>query len=226
VKKVTKLQSDRVTKWKVQKRGSSAGFFSVTLSLCQSVTLLFSFITLSLISFSCGKHAGNPANPTSRALEGRVLENGAGLAGVTVRATAEGFERLAVTDSAGVYRMDGIPDGRYTLTPVGIGYRFEPPTLVTAVEGKDTEAAEFHAIRESPGVPVTVEGITFIPIPAGGFRMGSATGPKNERPLHTVTLDSLLAGATEITQGQYRSLTGKNPSYTSGLDLRPVEQVS
>lgn len=62
-------------------------------------------------------------------------------------------------------------------------------------------------------------------LPAGSFQMGS-TDHIYERPIHTVNLDAFNIGAYEITQAQYRSVTGSNPSQFSGNDNRPVEQVS
>ena len=39
--------------------------------------------------------------------------------------------------------------------------------------------------------------------------MGNDKGERDERPVHTVTLDGFLMSAQEITQGQYRNVTGK-----------------
>ncbi len=47
-----------------------------------------------------------------------------------------------------------------------------------------------------------------------------------EMPVHTVTLPAFSMSATEITQGQYKSVTGTNPSMCTGDENRPVEMVS
>ena len=47
-----------------------------------------------------------------------------------------------------------------------------------------------------------------------------------ERPVHDVTLDGFEISKYEITQGQYKSIIGLNPSHFSGSDDLPVEYVS
>jgi hypothetical protein len=84
--------------------------------------------------------------------------------------------------------------------------------------------------------------ITFVLIPPGKFLMGS---PKEEQTYitktyfgsqrlnwldderqHEVTLTKPFSlDRTEVTQAQYRSLTGENPSHSKGDDL-PVESVT
>ena len=62
-------------------------------------------------------------------------------------------------------------------------------------------------------------------IPAGSFEMGG-TG-SDEIPVHRVTLRSFSMGKTEVTQGQWRAITGSNPSHFSNCgDNCPVEEVS
>jgi serine/threonine-protein kinase len=41
-------------------------------------------------------------------------------------------------------------------------------------------------------------------VPAGEFEMGSTEGEDNEKPVHTVALDSFWIDQTEVTNGQYR----------------------
>ena len=73
-----------------------------------------------------------------------------------------------------------------------------------------------------PGTKHETLGITLASIPGGTFRMGVAGGGYFE---HTVTLDGFKMSATEITQGQYKSVMGENPSDFIGNNL-PVETVS
>jgi serine/threonine-protein kinase len=40
-------------------------------------------------------------------------------------------------------------------------------------------------------------------VPAGQFQMGSTEGQRDERPVHTVTLDGFWIDRTEVTNGQY-----------------------
>src|SRR3989339_1351400 len=59
-----------------------------------------------------------------------------------------------------------------------------------------------------------VEGITMLAIPGGSFDMGSDAeyADWTEKPVHKVTLSPFYIGRTEITQEQYLSVTGTNPS--------------
>lgn len=62
-------------------------------------------------------------------------------------------------------------------------------------------------------------------VPAGSFEMGGAGD--NEKPTHRVILKGFALGKTEVTQGQWRALTGNNPSHFSSCgDDCPVEKVT
>ena len=65
-------------------------------------------------------------------------------------------------------------------------------------------------------------------IPGGRFEMGSAHGSPSERPVHAVAiLNAYAIGRTEVTQEQWRAVTGSNPSHFSSCgDNCPVENVS
>jgi len=72
----------------------------------------------------------------------------------------------------------------------------------------------------------------FVPLTPGkgtfpaSFRMGSADGPKSERPVHTVKLSKPFALAKyEVTQELYQAVMGKNPSKWTG-PRNSVEMVS
>jgi formylglycine-generating enzyme required for sulfatase activity len=75
-------------------------------------------------------------------------------------------------------------------------------------------------------------GIRLKLIPAGEFLMGSdkAHDPDargNEQPRHRVRITRpFYLGLTEVTQGQYRAVTGQSPSHFKGSDDLPVESVS
>ncbi len=62
-------------------------------------------------------------------------------------------------------------------------------------------------------------------VAGGTFQMGS-NKYSDEKPIHTVTISSFFMDKTEVTQGQYRKVMGKNPSYFSGCDDCPVEKVT
>ena len=68
--------------------------------------------------------------------------------------------------------------------------------------------------------------IEMVRIPAGRFTMGSDKN-NDERPAHTVFIQSFLMGKTEVTQRQWADVMGSNPSQYAacGPDC-PVDNVS
>ncbi|MBI3272902.1 MAG: SUMF1/EgtB/PvdO family nonheme iron enzyme [Planctomycetes bacterium] len=69
-------------------------------------------------------------------------------------------------------------------------------------------------------------GMVLILLPAGRFRMGLDRGGEDEKPVHDVTLSRpFLLGKFEVTQEQWRGITGEDPSFTRG-DRKPVESVT
>ena len=99
------------------------------------------------------------------------------------------------------------------------------------------DAAEVSALdelvrrrmREEPPVALSLgDGVTlpFVAIPAGTFTMGANSGRRDERPQHTVVISrSFRLSTTEITQDQYQSVMGDNPSNWRGPAM-PVHNVS
>jgi formylglycine-generating enzyme required for sulfatase activity len=85
-------------------------------------------------------------------------------------------------------------------------------------------------------------GMMLVLIPAGEFQMGSPIGEigrANDEQQHRVRIaNSFYLGVTEVTQAQYKQITGENPSYflagrageslvaDVNTDNLPVEQVS
>ncbi len=81
-------------------------------------------------------------------------------------------------------------------------------------------AADAAAVRQP------VPALTFRPIPSGEFRMGGTDGTPDEVPVHVVRLTrGFEIGAYEVTQAQWESVMGVNPSRFKGPE-RPVENVS
>jgi formylglycine-generating enzyme required for sulfatase activity len=84
---------------------------------------------------------------------------------------------------------------------------------------------------ETPTTITNTIGMKLVLIPAGEFLMGSpdsdTDADANEKPRHRVQITKpFYLGATEVTQGQYRAVTGANPSNFQGSDDLPVENVS
>ena len=81
-------------------------------------------------------------------------------------------------------------------------------------------------------ITTRLAGIKLKLIPAGEFLMGSSKDEDedaydDELPQHRVRITRpFYLGLTEVTQGQYRAVTGQAPSNCKGSDDLPVEQVS
>jgi len=67
-------------------------------------------------------------------------------------------------------------------------------------------------------------------IQGGTFMMGCSSGDSecrsNEKPAHQVTVNSFWMDAHEVTQSQYQSVMGENPSDYKGCADCPVENVT
>lgn len=71
--------------------------------------------------------------------------------------------------------------------------------------------------------------LEMVHVPGGEFLMGSpeeeAERSRDESPQHRVTVPALYIGKYEVTQAQWKTVMGSNPSNPRGGDL-PVESVS
>jgi len=139
--------------------------------------------------------------------------------------------------------------GRVLVGGVDVGATYTPLTLlvgahevevrgeagrwsgaVTVVERElvEVEARLVGGLR--PGAAQeTALGLTMVSIAAGTFTMGTPTsesGRDDDEKQHRVTLtQGFLMSTTEVTQTQYETVVGKNPSHFKGR-ARPVEKVS
>ena len=117
--------------------------------------------------------------------------------------------------------------------------------LLTACATKEQAVPEplAETVVSEPSVEIQAEEppepfeplIDMIMIPGGSFRMGTSDRERNERPVHTVTLNGFFLGKYEVTQGEYFEVTGERPSSfrtntdddgPDGWKKLPVEQVS
>jgi formylglycine-generating enzyme required for sulfatase activity len=88
-------------------------------------------------------------------------------------------------------------------------------------------------LRNAPPISCVTPIPAMVVIPAGTFQMGSNAaggapyfGSSATQPVHQVTISYCFwMGETEVTQAQYSSLMGTNPSFFVGAS-RPVETVS
>jgi len=67
-------------------------------------------------------------------------------------------------------------------------------------------------------------------VEGGTFQMGATSEQESpdsdEKPVHSVTLDSYYIAECEVTQAQWQKIMGTNPSHFKGDANRPVEMVS
>ena len=63
-------------------------------------------------------------------------------------------------------------------------------------------------------------------VEGGKFLMGSNDGSDEEKPVHMVAVGSFYIGKYEITQKQWKTVMGSNPSHFTGCDDCPVESIS
>jgi formylglycine-generating enzyme required for sulfatase activity len=84
-------------------------------------------------------------------------------------------------------------------------------------------------IVEPPKTVSTKSGIDMVVIPAGELQMGSKTGSADEKPVHTVWIDSFLMDKTELTQAVWDKIGPReamsNPSPHHAPEL-PVNNVT
>jgi formylglycine-generating enzyme required for sulfatase activity len=117
----------------------------------------------------------------------------------------------------------------------------ERPLPLDCTSDKGVSAADVRKAQEAWAqylrrkVEETVEiadgvSMTFVLVPPGRFGMGSpegAAGHVKVETLHRVVLtEPFDLGKTEVTQAQYKALTGKEPSKFKDSGDLPVEQVS
>ena len=120
---------------------------------------------------------------------------------------------------------------------------FEPggyEKLLKALRAKGLLSRPSAPVSESKAKPKSsddlsprtnpIDGLTYVWIPPGRFRMGCSEGDTecypDENPAHDVEITrGFWLCQTPVTQAAYENVTGKNPSYFKGSDL-PVEKTT
>jgi len=153
----------------------------------------------------------------------------AGVVGLPYSRTleAEGVATASWSISAGSLpdglSLDG-STGEISGTPVTPG----TSTFTVLLTGPEhTATREFFIVVLSDEFGVDFEADQFALIPAGEFQMGSENGYTDERPVHTVRITQpFLIQKTEVTQYQWETVMGSNPSaFATCGQLCPVERV-
>ena len=142
---------------------------------------------------------------------------------------AQVLERLGLYDEA-------IETVTHYLTQVGRDGEFyrEALELLNDAEAAKTAAVEAaeaaaEAARWSAGETRGFDGMEFVWVPAGEFRMGSfsSDAEDHERPVTYVRIShGFWLAKYEVTQSEWQAEMGTNPSSNFGCDRCPVEGVS
>jgi formylglycine-generating enzyme required for sulfatase activity len=109
--------------------------------------------------------------------------------------------------------------------------------VATSPDATDSNDDRIAVAEQEPGHTFENSvGMSFVLVPGGEFWMGSPNTEQDsgaiERPQHRVTISrDFYVGAWEVTQGQYTTVAGENPSHfrdgpPETALLRPVENVS
>ena len=143
--------------------------------------------------------------------------------------------------SVGSHKVEIRKDGYTTLTrtvTIEENKQAELSGSLTAVSTQSSSnnsstAASAQGAGGSGNRTFTVKGVSFtmVYVEGGTFTMGATSEQENdaysnEKPAHSVTLDSYYMGETEVTQELWEAVMGGNPSgFQKGSSL-PVERVS
>jgi len=123
----------------------------------------------------------------------------------------------------------------YSISPLSYNAHYYWKIIAKNDCGNSASSAVWDFITEDAPIfnTITIPSISYqmIYIPPGTFMMGSPTDERERgsyETQHQVTLtQGFYLGSTEVTQGQWRTIMGNNPSYFDSCgDDCPVEQVS
>jgi len=110
-----------------------------------------------------------------------------------------------------------ITDTFYTIPSLSYSKTYYWQVIGINASGQEAAGSIWHFITAGP--PPVLKSIA-----GGSFSMGS-TSATNEQPVHTVTILEFMMDSTEVTEKEYLSLMGVNPSGSSG-DTLPVRNMT
>jgi formylglycine-generating enzyme required for sulfatase activity len=113
--------------------------------------------------------------------------------------------------------MSGLPVGTYT-------FYFAVDLIMNG--SLDMDQIYYDSVKVTV-IPDT-QPEDMVHVPGGCFLMGDnfGDGYSDELPVHEVCLSSFYIDKYQVTQGEYQSVMGNNPSFFPGDNNRPVEQVT
>ncbi|MFA5498259.1 MAG: formylglycine-generating enzyme family protein [Candidatus Cloacimonadia bacterium] len=122
-----------------------------------------------------------------------------------------------VQEWIGTKRISDLAVGDYIFTVSMSGYKSTEQKFTVK---KDERLTKSVYLEEGSDVSQN-----FVLVEGGSFQMGSNDGRDNEKPIHTVTINSFFINKYELTQKEWIEVMGSNPSNWKGDNL-PVERVS
>jgi len=144
--------------------------------------------------------------------------------------------------SKGMKIFKDIPVGKYSIKVSAVGYISETKMVNITTNQIVSQNIKLEKAQKSQ-VSTSVEGnivstttlksddIEMVFVKGGTFTMGCTSEQGNdcdddEKPAHQVTLSDFYIGKYEVSQKQWKTIMGSNPSYFSNCDNCPVEKVS
>jgi formylglycine-generating enzyme required for sulfatase activity len=118
----------------------------------------------------------------------------------------------------------------YGLTEDAANFVVNAWARALGLSARMTSVSQPRPNPHSTSMPTQHFEIEMVSVKGGTFTMGGtpeqgSDGFDDEKPAHRVTVGNFRIGRYEVTQAQWKMVTGSNPSYFKGADL-PVEQVS
>ncbi|MDQ6610761.1 MAG: formylglycine-generating enzyme family protein [Bacteroidota bacterium] len=102
------------------------------------------------------------------------------------------------------------------------------PLVITKKKAADPkpEIKKIESNKESEMSVINFLVANMVPIKGGAFVMGNNKAPSPDEVEHPVTVNNILFSKYEVTQHQWESIMGNNPSLNKGCPTCPVENVS
>jgi formylglycine-generating enzyme required for sulfatase activity len=160
----------------------------------------------------------------------RPSEKASGVGNADTRTVPRRESKGGRVVSEGGERHPAIADLRRETSPAQLGPERDstaPPKLIAKAINRAVQPERIISTIEVNSI-----GVRLALIPSGEFLMGTPDADKgaqnnHREPQHKARITRpFYLGVTEVTQGQYRAVTGDNPSNYKGSDDLPVEQVS
>ncbi len=92
--------------------------------------------------------------------------------------------------------------------------------IISEIEIIDPNDSTVYALQETPEI-----GPELVLVKGGTFQMGGNEAPIDEKPIHNIAIGDFYIGKYEVTQEEWESVMGSNPSNYIGPN-KPVDNVN